>query len=119
MTFSLIYVDGCPLGVPWKVYHMIDPGVARPLCQGCYRVSSSERETIQNELNTIVPKGMVELSSGSLASLVVLVTKKDECVLFGMHYRSLNEVTRKNVDPMPRIDDARDSLRGAGYFSSL
>nr|XP_050042504.1 uncharacterized protein LOC126539692 [Dermacentor andersoni] len=33
--------------------------------------------------------------------------------------QALNKITPKDVYPMPRIDDALDSLQGAEYFSSL
>lgn len=36
-----------------------------------------------------------------------------------MDYRRLNKVTRKDVYPLPRIDDALDCLQGAEFFSSL
>jgi hypothetical protein len=34
-------------------------------------------------------------------------------------YRSLNEVTIKNMNPLPRIDDLFDQLRGACVFSKI
>ncbi|KAG1943646.1 hypothetical protein F2P79_015127 [Pimephales promelas] len=35
------------------------------------------------------------------------------------HYRKLNDVTRKDAYPLPRIDDALDSLTNACWFSTL
>jgi hypothetical protein len=34
-------------------------------------------------------------------------------------YRALNEVTVKNMYPLPRIDDLFDQLKGAKYFSKI
>jgi hypothetical protein len=34
-------------------------------------------------------------------------------------YRSLNEVTIKNMYPLPRIDDLFDQLKGACVFSKI
>lgn len=49
---DLFDIDGRPLGVSRNVRHTIENGVARPLCQRLYRVSSSEYETIQNLVDT-------------------------------------------------------------------
>ena len=34
-------------------------------------------------------------------------------------YRRLNAVTRKDANPLPRIDDSLDALAGSMYFSTL
>ncbi len=36
-----------------------------------------------------------------------------------MDYRRLNDVTRKDAQPLPRIDDTLNALSGARYFSTL
>ena len=38
---------------------------------------------------------------------------------FCIDYRQLNRVTRKDVYPLPRIDDILDTLGDSKYFSSL
>lgn len=45
--------------------------------------------------------------------------KKDGTWRFCVDYRNLNAVTKKDVYPLPRIDDALDCLHGAKYFSSI
>ena len=35
-----------------------------------------------------------------------------------MDYRKLNDVTKKDVYPLPRIDDILDTLSGAKFFST-
>ncbi len=67
----------------------------------------------------MLDQGVIEPCQSSWASPVVLVTKKDGTTRFCMDYRKLNDVTRKDAYPVPRIDDTLDALRGSQYFSTL
>jgi len=58
-------------------------------------------------------------SDSPWSSPVVLVGKKDGSLRFCVDYRRLNDVTRKDCFPLPRIDDTVDTLAGAQWFSTL
>ena len=53
------------------------------------------------------------------AAPVVLVKKKSGDYRFCVDYRRLNTVTKRDVYPLPRMDDVFDRIAGAKYFSSL
>ena len=66
----------------------------------------------------------VKPSSSPWSSPIVLVKKTDGSSRFCINYRALNNVTKKDVHPLPRIDDTLDSLGGGGggggqYLSTL
>jgi hypothetical protein len=50
---------------------------------------------------------------------VVLIKKKDGSWRFCVDYRALNDVTIKDVYPLPRFSDILSKLEGADYFSII
>ncbi len=70
-------------------------------------------------INEILGAGVIEESTSPWASPVVLVKKRDQDLRFCVDYRRLNAVTRKDVFPLPHIDDLLDQLGGKSIFSTL
>jgi hypothetical protein len=99
--------------------HLIDTGDAKPVRSAPYRVSRYEREIIVDEVAKMLRSGTIRPSSSPWAAPVVLVRKKDGSHRFCIDYRRLNSVTRRDVYPLPLIDDVFDRLSGAKFFSSL
>ena len=62
---------------------------------------------------------MIEPSSSSWASPVVLVTKKDGSICLCVDFRKVNNLTIKDSYPLPRMDDSIDALSGSKWFSTL
>ena len=64
-------------------------------------------------------RGVIRPSKSPWSSPVVLVGKKDGSTRFCVDFRKVNAVTRKDVYPLPRIDETLDTLGGARYFTTL
>lgn len=101
------------------VQHRIDTGAAKPIRQQPRRLPLAKQNEVTSLLDQMQRQGVIEPSQSPWSSPVVLVRKKDGSMRFCVDYRLLNDVTRKDSYPLPRIDDTLDTLAGAKIFSTL
>jgi len=71
------------------------------------------------ETDMMLKTGVIRPSRSPWAAPVVLAPKKDGGVRFCIDYRELNKITKKDVYPLPRIDDTVDALNGAKYLTAF
>ncbi|GBN11605.1 Retrovirus-related Pol polyprotein from transposon 412 [Araneus ventricosus] len=112
-------LENKPVKISSKVKHRINTADSQPVKQKPYRVSFEERRVIQEEVDKMLKLDIIEHSKSPWSSPVVLVKKKNGTWRFCVDYRRLNKITKKDVYPLPRIDDALDSLSGASSFSTM
>jgi hypothetical protein len=74
---------------------------------------------VNEMLDDVQLGGFIEESDSPWSSPVVLVRKKNGELRFCVDYRKLNDVTKKDCFPPPRISDILDTLAGAKWFSTL
>ena len=78
---------------------------------------------MQDEIDKLISEmqaqGVIEESSSSWCSPVVLKRKKDGSIRFCVDFRKLNAVTIEDSLPLPRTDDTLDRLVGKSWFSTL
>jgi transposase InsO family protein len=101
------------------VQHKVETGEARPVKQHPRRLPMMMREAEQQEVDRMLKQNIIVQSSSPWASPTVLVRKKDGKIRFCVDYRKLNELTKKDAYPLPRIDDCIDNLDGAQFFCTL
>ena len=99
--------------------HTIETGDAVPIKQRARRIPIHKRVAAQEEIDKMLERGVIQPSESPWASPIVLVTKKDGSLRFCIDYRKLNESTKKDAYPLPRIDDCLDALGGAKWFITL
>ena len=67
----------------------------------------------------LLNKGWITKSSSNYSSPVVAVRKKDGSLKLCCDYRALNNKAISDRHPIPRVQDAIDSLNGKKWFSLL
>ena len=63
--------------------------------------------------------GVIQSSQFSWAAAPVLIRKKDGSVHYCIDFRALNERTRKDAFPLPRIEECLDTLNGSMYDRTI
>jgi hypothetical protein len=109
----------CPPAASCGVQHHIDTGDHAPILQKRRRHAQSEQIVIDANVKKMLDSGVIEEGDGAWGFPVVLVRKKDGEVRFCIDYRALNQVTRRDVYPLPRIDETLEALSGAKLFTTL
>ena len=99
--------------------HHIDTGDTAPIRMAPRRIPYFQQEEVQNDLKEKEAACIIRKSNSPWAFPIVVVRKKDGTARICVDYRKLNDVTKKDAHPLPRIDDIFDALRGAKYFSTL
>ena len=83
------------------------------------RTPFAVRSEVARQLRDMQSNGVIQPSSSSWASPVVLVRIKDGTLRFSIDYRNLNLVTKPDVFPLPRMDDLLDQLGRSKFFTTL
>ena len=111
---------GTPItGRTEAVVHDIDTGSTRPIRCNPRKLSPKKIKIQQELVDKMLEEGQIEHSVSAWSAPTVLVTKKDGTTRFCVDYRRLNNSTKKDAFPLPRIDDSLNSLSGQSWFSTL
>ncbi len=97
----------------------IDTENATPRRQAPRRMPFVVRKEVDKQVQKMTNAGVITKSHSPWASPVILVRKRNGDYRFCVDYRKLNDVTKKDTFPLPRIDDLLDQLGCSKYFSLL
>ena len=96
----------------------LEPGAA-PLYRHQYRISAAELAEVQRQLDEYLEKGWIRPSSSPSGAPIVFIRKKTGELHMTVDYRVLNRQTKKDVYPLPRIEDLLDKLSKAMCLSAI
>ena len=119
--FPDVFPEELP-GVPpeRQVEFRIDlvPGAAL-LAKAPYWLAPPEMQELSMQLQELLDRGFIRLSSSPWGAPILFVKKKDGSHRMCIDYRELNKLTVNNRYSLPRIDDLFDQLQGASWFSKI
>ena len=111
--------DDFDLGNFTALEHVIETGDARPVKQRLRRTPARFAGEEEAHLKKMLEAGVIQESTSDWASAPVLIKKRDGTVRWCIDYRNVNDVTVKDVYPLPLINDCLDTVAGSVWFSKL
>jgi len=78
-----------------------------------------EEAEVKRQIDALVDLGKMKPSNSEYASRVTLLVKKDGSRRFCGDYRPLNTQTRRDMFPMPFVEDVIDQLGKSTWFTAL
>lgn len=109
---------GDKLGCTHLVEHVIRTDSA-PIKQRYYPLSPALQKIVNEELNDMLAKDIVEPSTSPWSSPIVMVKKGDGSWRFCVNYKRLNAVSVPDAYPLPYVSSILDKLRDARYLTTL
>jgi hypothetical protein len=99
--------------------HSIDTQGFPPCKASPGRLSYWEEAEVKRQIDTLVELGKMRPSSSEYACRMTLPVKKDGSRRFCGDYRPLNAQTRRDMFPMPLVEDVIDQLGKSTWFTAL
>ena len=118
--YSTVFSRG-DLDLGWTdlVTHNIDTGDHKPIRQQMRRYPPVHLHAIDKQLSDMLQQGVIEPAASPWASNIVLAKKKDGTLRCCIDFRHINEITRKDAYPLPRMDQCLDAMTGSSWFSTF
>ncbi|XP_064418480.1 uncharacterized protein LOC135358762 [Latimeria chalumnae] len=102
-----------------EVMHDIITPLGQKVRQKPYRIPEAKRGLIKAEVEKMLEMGILEESHSEWNSPIILVPKPDGSIRFCNDYRRLNEISKFDSYPMPRVDDLIERLGRARCLTTL
>jgi transposase InsO family protein len=116
--FQDVFSD-VPATTTLGVHQILTPEDQVPIALRPRRTPLAATETLEKELDDMLAMGIIRPSTSPWNSPIVVVPKKDGALRFCIDFRGLNKVTQRDPYGMPSVDELRDRITGAKYFSNI
>ena len=101
------------------IEHDVDVGDSAPIKQHPYRLSPMKKELLDKEVQYMLKNDIIEESQSNWSSPCILVPKHDGGFRFCTDFRKVNDKTKSDSFPIPRIADCIDQIGNAKFVSTF
>ena len=101
---QLFLTKGAPLQRLVDHEHCIDTE-GPPFHEHFYRMSKDQLDILYREIDLMLAMDVIEESSSPWASRLLMVKKPDNSLRPCVDFRKLNDITKRQSNPLPNIDD--------------
>ena len=116
---DVLALESNELGCTSAIEHEIRIENSEPFKEWFWHISPPLLEEVHASLRDMLEAGAIHPSQSPWCNAVVLVWKKDSTLHFCVDFRHLNMWTKKDLYPLPRIQEALESMAGLAHFSSM
>jgi hypothetical protein len=108
-----------PLGRFTGVEHDINVENHSPIKQHYYRCAPAKLAIIKQEVDAMRDLGVIRPSRSEWSSPIILVKKPNNEWRPCVDYRQINQITKGETYPLPRLDDLIDQVGQAPFITTL
>ena len=116
---DVFVLESNELGCTSAIKHEICIENGEPFKEWFQHIPLPLLEEVHASLRDMLEAGVIHPSQSPWCNAVVLVWKKDGTLHFCMDFRCLNAHTKKDLYPLPHIQEALESMVGLAHFSSM
>ena len=117
--YNVLALESNELGCTSAIKHEICIENDKPFKERFQRIPPPLLEEVCASLRDMLEVGVIHLSQSPWCNVVVLVWKKDGTLRFCMDFGHLNACTKKDLYPLPQIQEALESMVGLAHFLSM
>ena len=116
---DLFVLESNKLGCTSAIEHEIRIENNEPFKEWFWHIPLPLLEEVCTSLRDMLEAGVICPSQSPWCNMVILVWKKDGMLHFCMDFRCLNACMKKDLYPLPWIQEALESMAGSVHFLSM
>ena len=116
---SVFSLEPNEMGCTDMTEHVIEVTNSEPFRECFHRIAPPMVDEVRQHIQEMLDGGAIRPSQSPWCNAVVLVRKKDGSLRFCIDFCKLNERTKKDAYPLPRMQEQMESMVGARHFSCI